>query len=648
MAPRMLTFRTSITAAVMAFVIALGALLLSIQRAALHLAIGETASDGMDAASVEAVGQLQSEVSRVTAVLRVLSASAALTQSDEPSEIDPAIALFEAALAELPQIDSLYVGYDNGCWLQVRRISDLDDTQRARLEAPPGASEAISLIRPAAGGALPLRRIFRDEQGGKIDQRDVWDYGYDARQRPWYRDTMAAGRLRVSPPYVAYSIAAPVITLSVPLQRIVKGVIAADLKLDTFNGFVQAHRPGPHGSVIIFDGAGALIAHPDLPRFVATALTDPRRPRLPDVHEIGEGPAAAILQQWRGAAADEGSVRDAEGHDYLFRLRRFAVTDEASVHVLLLAAEKDFARAIRKLQVIATLIALAAGAAFIPLVWLFGTKMSAALAAITEQARKLQNLTAPDRPPAGSRVREVNDLGVTLYVAHRAVWSFAHFVPKEIVKGVISNSISTELGGTRQEITVLFTDVRGFTTIAEAADPDTLMRQTSRYFTALTDAFLAEGGTVDKFIGDAVMVFWNAPHPQPDHAARACRAALAGKRASEALNAEFAAEGLPLFFTRFGIHSGEAVIGNLGSSERMNYTALGNTVNLASRLEGLNKDYGTSILVSEAVRARVCEEFHLRELGAVVAKGMGKATHVYELRDEPVAATEKTTQPLSA
>ncbi len=130
------------------------------------------------------------------------------------------------------------------------------------------------------------------------------------------------------------------------------------------------------------------------------------------------------------------------------------------------------------------------------------------------------------------------------------MWSFAHFVPKEIVRGLIDNSISTRLGGTKQDITLVFTDVQGFTTIAEAADPDVLMRQTSRYFSVLTEAFLAEGGTVDKFIGDAVMVFWNAPHPQTDHVARACRAVLAAKAAGERLNAEFEADGLKPFIDK--------------------------------------------------------------------------------------------------
>ena len=146
--------------------------------------------------------------------------------------------------------------------------------------------------------------------------------------------------------------------------------------------------------------------------------------------------------------------------------------------------------------------------------------------------------------PVTSHIREIDDLGRTVNLAQRTIWSFAHFVPKEIVRGVIDNSISTRLGGVKQEITLVFTDVQGFTTIAEAADPDVLMQQTSRYFSVLTEAFLAEGGTVDKFIGDAVMVFWNAPNPQADHVARACRAALAARAAGDRLNGEFEAEGL--------------------------------------------------------------------------------------------------------
>jgi adenylate cyclase len=138
---------------------------------------------------------------------------------------------------------------------------------------------------------------------------------------------------------------------------------------------------------------------------------------------------------------------------------------------------------------------------------------------------------------------------------------------------------------------------------------------------------------VDKFIGDAVMVFWNAPHRQPDHVERACRPVLAGKKANEQLNTQFEAEGLPLFVTRFGIHVAEAVVGNLGSAERMEYTALGTAVNLASRLEGLNKEYGTTILVSEQIYSRAQGSFAFKSIDTVVAKGMTAETRVYELAE---------------
>jgi adenylate cyclase len=257
--------------------------------------------------------------------------------------------------------------------------------------------------------------------------------------------------------------------------------------------------------------------------------------------------------------------------------------------------------------------------------------MSASLKRITAQASRLRTLAAPDDMPVTSRVAEIDELGRTMAVAQRSVWSFARFVPKDIVTGIIDGSISTELHGVRQEITILFTDVTNFTGIAEAADPDNLTHQTSRHFAALTETFLAEGGTVDKFIGDSVMVFWNAPHLQHDHVERACRAALSAKAASDALNAQFEAEGLPPFAVRLGIHSGDAVVGNVGSADRMNYTALGNSVNLAARLEGLNKEYGTTILVSEAIRKRVEHCFRFKSIASVIAKGMTTETRVYEL-----------------
>jgi adenylate cyclase len=629
----MLTFRIAITAAVMAFITALTACLIFIQIATFHGAARAAASAAMDSASANTLTRLEADVSELGTLVRVLSASPFLADSDDRSEVDGAVGLFKTALHEFPQADSLYVGYDNGCWLQARRLDVLDPAERQRLGAPPGAVWNINLVGPTPDGALPMRRIFEDADGNKIEQLDLWDYGYDARKRVWYRDTMQSDRPLVSSPYPSFSIGTPMITLSAPLRGHVRGVIAADLKLDKFSELVQAQRPGEHGTVVIFDSFGVLIADPDYPRLIEHARMHASW-RLPDIGEMRTGLVGAVMRRWNGGDHFEGSVRGEDERNYLFRLQKFSQGDQFGGFSLLLAAEDDFAQNVRALQIKGLIIALIAGSCFVPGVWIFGSRMSTSLKRITAQASQLRLLAAPDTGTVTSRVKEIDELGRTMAVARRAIWSFARFVPKDIVKGIIDHSISTELGGVRQEVSILFTDVTNFTGIAEAADPDSLMHQTSRHFGALTEAFHAEDGTVDKFIGDSAMVFWNAPHLQADHVERACRAALAARAASDALNGLFEAEGLPLFAVRVGIHVGEAVVGNVGSEERMNYTVLGNSVNLAARLEGLNKEYGTTILVSDAVRKRAEHCFRFKAVASVIAKGMTRETQVYELVEE--------------
>ena len=627
----MFTFRTSITFTVMAFIVALAALLIAIQLRSLRSATQEAASAYMDAASTKALGRLQGELNAVSSLVNVLATSSSVADSNERSETGRAIPLFKAALQEMPQMDSIYAGFENGAWLQVRRTNDLTEDQRERLRATANADIVINLVRPTPAGDLPMRRIFQDQQGNEIGEIDLWKYGYDARKRPWYWQTMRSDRPYVSAPYLSFSIGAPVITVSAPLRGKVPGVLAADLKLDTFSDFVQAQRPGQHGTVMIFDQAGSLIAHPEFAELVASAMTHPSRSQLPSIDEINSGLAASVLRGRTTSTITKDSFSDDEGQGYLFRLTKFALGEGYGASILLLAAQNDFVQNVRKLQFNGLILAIVAGAG------LHSGRLDVRQHDVAfAEAHYGAGAAASDAGGARSGAGDLAHQGDsrtrnTVNLAQRTIWSFAHFVPKEIVRGVIDNSISTRLGGVKQEITLVFTDVQGFTTIAEAADPDVLMQQTSRYFSVLTEAFLAEGGTVDKFIGDAVMVFWNAPNPQADHVARACRAALAAKAAGERLNAEFEAEGLTPFFTRFGIHVGEAVVGNVGSTERMNYTALGNTVNLAARLEGLNKQVGTTILASEDVYLRVRDQFEFRAFDAVVAKGMTKETRIFEL-----------------
>jgi adenylate cyclase len=212
--------------------------------------------------------------------------------------------------------------------------------------------------------------------------------------------------------------------------------------------------------------------------------------------------------------------------------------------------------------------------------------MARPLRKIARETDEIQRFQIADRPRIRSAVAEIDELGRSVFTIRSVIQSFASFVPRQIVRQLVESGSSLEFGGARREITVMFTDVADFTAKTENADPSQVMISTSRYFAALSEEIMNRRGTVDKFIGDAVMAFWNAPMEDADHVVNACRAALACLRANEELNTVFQTEAWPAYRTRFGLHVGDAVVGNVGSNDRMNYTALGATVNLASRLEG--------------------------------------------------------------
>ncbi len=215
--------------------------------------------------------------------------------------------------------------------------------------------------------------------------------------------------------------------------------------------------------------------------------------------------------------------------------------------------------------------------------------------------------------------------------------AFGRFVSPKVVEKLVSDPTRLSLEGEAREMTFLFTDIEGFTTLSEElarrGDSRVLAQVLNAYLDGVVAAILSLEGTVDKFIGDAVFAIFNAPADQPDHAERAVQCALAIDRFSEAFRAEQHAQGIPLGMTRIGVHSGPAVVGNFGSHTRMQYTALGDTVNTASRLEGVNKVFGTRICISEATRAQVMD-LPFRPIAVIVPKGKTEPLGIFEPLDE--------------
>ncbi len=196
---------------------------------------------------------------------------------------------------------------------------------------------------------------------------------------------------------------------------------------------------------------------------------------------------------------------------------------------------------------------------------------------------------------------------------------------------ILKNPKSLSLGGERKEVSILFSDIRSFTTITESTDPELLAKLLHEYFTEMTEEILATDGVVDKFIGDAIMAFWGAPLEQPDHADRAVRAAQGMIQRLGRLQKKWNAAGFPHVDIGVGIHTGNAIVGNMGSEKRFDYTVIGDSVNTASRLEGLNKEYKSHIIISEATREKLHEPVPARELGEVKVKGKTVAVKIYSV-----------------
>lgn len=221
--------------------------------------------------------------------------------------------------------------------------------------------------------------------------------------------------------------------------------------------------------------------------------------------------------------------------------------------------------------------------------------------------------------------------------------AFSKYVSNEVVAEMIAHPERLKLGGHRREISVLFSDLAGFTSLSEKLSADAVANVINLYLNAMTRIIMAHEGTVDKFIGDAVMAFWGAPLDDPEHALHAVQSAIAMQDAMRDLQPQFAALGVDELKLRIGINSGPAIVGNMGSDLRFDYTAMGDTVNLASRLEGANKAYGTNIMLAESTAEIVAGRIPLRRTDRVRVKGKKVPVDVFApCADETlVAATER-------
>lgn len=620
-----LGFKTSIIGVFVAIVLVIGLTLVYLSFARITAVTDSAASQFIDKVAELSADRIGAQFKLVRDNLAILSALPPV-QSGDIEDNPQLTALLAAMLKNNGQLFNLYVGYADGSFIEMDSLDGTGRETRARLEAPERASYRMVIISRSDPARVTSRRLFLSESLETVGELPG-PLDYDPRQRPWYKDADRRDGSTLTGPYVFFATGKHGYTVQRPLEQGKGGAVGGDLLLDVTQEILKKERLTPSGIAFLFDDEGRILAHPRM----AELLEREPPGTLPRLRETDMPGVQGAIAAWQKSGIAQQFFHDSGGRLYAAAFQTIPRSGAAGLRLAVVAPVDEFFASI--LSERARLFAAALGfvAAMVPIVFFIGSLLSKSLRSLADETDRIQRFEPSVTPPVRSAIREIDDLGRSVSTMRTLVQTFSHFVPRHLVRQLMETGDAMKLGGARREVTVLFTDVVNFTGITESRDPAQVMQYTSRYFAVMSEAIMANKGTVDKFIGDAVMAIWNAPIEDDDHVANACAAVLACIEANRELNAEFEREGWPPYHTRFGLHVGDAVVGNIGSSDRMNYTVLGATVNLAARLESLNKNYQTTVLASEAVRQRVEHRFAFRAVDRIKPKGFAAEFQIYEL-----------------
>jgi adenylate cyclase len=487
---------------------------------------------------------------------------------------------------------------------------------------------------------------FDVNKAGVPTSADWQRLDYDPRKRAWYTglEGRPDGEVYWTAPYVFYTTQDLGITASIKWENAgLTHVIMYDVLLTALTEFTQAEpqQVSKHSQIAIFTDKWEAIGLPRHEKFSSPDTI--RQAFLHHVAQLGTPEFTAAVAEAKRNKKVVRSLQETKraifpftslGEEWWAGVSAYPLGQARSLWTVILVPNQDLLAGIRQLRIyllLATIIALAAALLYS---FLLARRYSRPLEALAAQSRRISDLDFGVEEKIEARLKEFNQLREAQEQSLAALQSFSRYVPLEVVKKLVAKGEVAKIGGRLEVLTVLFSDIAGFTNISESMNPEALTRHLAEYFQAMIDILQEYSATVDKIVGDAIVAFWGAPVRVDNQAEQAVRAVLGCRSALQTLNQEWLTEGKPAFPTRFGLTRGPVVVGNIGSSNRLSYTVLGDTVNLASRLEGLNKLYGTTIIADESVYHDCPDRFEWRRLDRLVVFGKTQSTKIYEVLGE--------------
>jgi adenylate cyclase len=519
-------------------------------------------------------------------------------------------------------------------------------TQVSAVGAGDGEGNAYNLVRfgdnwrsqeiqPSEWGTRTLWKEWT-LQGQLV--KEWWEESdFDPRQRPWFTGALAEAAIGESDPdatpmsqrpfwtapYKFFTTGEYGLTVStcVPWTNALDAVVYFDVTLDDLDDFVKDSRPSANGFVLVLNRELQVLGWPGIGAYARTNVLAGQggvnlvADKLPNL--------STVLQVWRDSGEPDELVEYAQRENRNMWMGFRSLQGVGTKFLVMVVVPEDDilgeARKERRRMAIVLAVGILAG---VGLAFWLAALYTRPISSLVQWSEAIQRLDLGDRAKISSRVTEVQALSSAQGRMSSALESFSRYVPRDVIAELLRQGEAARIGAHPAELTVLFSDIRRFTSISETLSPNDVARQLSEYFDVLHGGIERHQGTTDKFIGDAIMAFWGAPRPDAQHALHAVRAVLECTRKLDELNQRWMAAGRPVFETTFGLATGAVVVGNVGARNRLNYTVLGNTVNVASRCVGLGRELGCSILALESVAHATCDQIDWRRLGPVQVRGI--------------------------
>ena len=464
--------------------------------------------------------------------------------------------------------------------------------------------------------------------------------GFDPRRQIWYDLAQKERGIIWAPVSLLTTDNLPGLTNSIPLFNHfgeLTGVSSIDIAVDELSRFLGTLFPTPNTKIFITDQYNRIIGlqvkyDRDLEKlFVRTTDSQGNAEvNFSTIAALPDADSRYLLEKILESSEQYKSVKF-KNETYMTTRLPITITGGLDLVVSIITPENDILGDIRtnlrNVTIFSIIIII-----IIPFVSaFFSQKIAKPMRVLAEEMSKIKSLDLDSKINIDTNFSEIMDMHESFESMRNGLKNFKRYVPADLVDQLINENIKADIGGEMQELTIFFSDIAKFTTIAEKTEPHQLVIDLHTYFGIISKTIMENKGTIDKYIGDAVMAFWGAPVAIEDHAENACKAAIQVRKNLHTLSHQWGNQGKYPFNTRIGIHTGNVIVGNMGCNSRLNYTVIGDAVNVSSRLEGINKVYGTEIIVSENTYEQCSDKYEFRLLDRVSLLGRYEGMNVYEL-----------------